>query len=146
MIKATQINSSDVVENFILVNSLSDFPNLIPFEDSHRIGFHKNANPTELVVKLKRDLLIKVAEGKATKLLDEVAKSKGYDSILSAVSYASIPGPYHAEGVSFATWRQSFWHRFYELFEALPEGGEFEATTIDNVFQMLPKFELMAQF
>ena len=38
-------------------------------------------------------------------MLDSAAKAKGYDSILSACSYAAYPNPFQAEGQEFVAWR-----------------------------------------
>lgn len=41
--------------------------------------------------------------------LDATAKAHGYDSIISACSYASAPNTYQAEGQAFLAWRAACW-------------------------------------
>ena len=41
--------------------------------------------------------------------LDTGAKLAGYDSILSACSYAGAPNAFQAEGISFINWRAAVW-------------------------------------
>lgn len=49
--------------------------------------------------------------------LDNTAKQKGYDGILSAASYAALPvgEPFQAEGVAYALWRSAVWVKCYEV-------------------------------
>ena len=56
-------------------------------------------------------------------MLDNAAKAKGYDSILSACSYAAYPNPFQAEGQEFVAWRGAVWAKCYEIL------GEVEAGT-----------------
>ena len=56
-------------------------------------------------------------------MLDSAAKAKGYDSILSACSYAAYPNPFQAEGQEFVAWRGAVWAKCYEIL------GEVEAGT-----------------
>lgn len=47
--------------------------------------------------------------------LDERARSKGYDDIVSACSYAAQPAgaPFQAEGAAFLQWRSAVWAKAY---------------------------------
>ena len=56
-------------------------------------------------------------------MLDNAAKAKGYDSILSACTYAAYPNPFQAEGQEFVAWRGAVWAKCYEIL------GEVEAGT-----------------
>ena len=56
-------------------------------------------------------------------MLDNAAKAKNYDSILSACSYAAYPNPFQAEGQEFVAWRGAVWAKCYEIL------GEVEAGT-----------------
>jgi len=47
--------------------------------------------------------------------LDEQAQAKGYDSILSACSYAAAPNVFQAEGQSFLNWRAACWSYCYQV-------------------------------
>ena len=56
-------------------------------------------------------------------MLDNAAKAKRYDSILSACSYAAYPNQFQAEGQEFVAWRGAVWAKCYEIL------GEVEAGT-----------------
>lgn len=47
--------------------------------------------------------------------MDEQAQKKGYDNILSACSYASIPNAFQAEAITFLEWRSACWAYGYQL-------------------------------
>lgn len=47
--------------------------------------------------------------------LDATARSRGYDSILSACSYAGAPNPYRAEGEAYLAWRGAVWAHGYQV-------------------------------
>lgn len=56
--------------------------------------------------------------------LDANAKSKGYDGILSAASYAGLPvgEPFQAEGLVFAKWRSAVWIACYSILADVQAG------------------------
>ena len=56
-------------------------------------------------------------------MLDSAAKTKGYDSVLSACSYAAYPNQFQAEGQEFLVKRSAVWAKCYEIL------GEVEAGT-----------------
>ena len=55
-------------------------------------------------------------------MLDSAAKAKGYDSILSACSYAAYPNPFQAEGQEFVAWRGAVWAKCYEILGEVKAG------------------------
>lgn len=69
--------------------------------------------------------------------LDAAAKAAGYDSILSACSYAGYANPFQAEGQSFVVWRGSVWEYCYAQL-ALVQAGTRPAPTIDELIAELP--------
>lgn len=60
--------------------------------------------PAELLVQTKRELTQAIQNH-----LDTTAQASGYDSIISASSYASVPGTFQAEGIAFTNWRTAVW-------------------------------------
>ncbi|SDO75797.1 hypothetical protein SAMN05216303_102279 [Rhodoferax sp. OV413] len=70
--------------------------------------------------------------------LDAAAKAKGYDNIVNAALRAAYPGPYHAEGVAFATWMDLTWQKSYELLAQWEAGSLSEPTTAE-LLAMLPE-------
>lgn len=63
--------------------------------------------------------------------LDGVAQQQGYDSILAACSYASVDGPWQAEGVAFAAWRNACWQAAFSRMET-------PVATVSQVIDALP--------
>ena len=61
--------------------------------------------------------------GAVQNMLDDAAKAKRYDSILSACSYAAYPNQFQADGQEFLVWRSDVWAKCYEIL------GEVEAGT-----------------
>lgn len=56
--------------------------------------------------------------------MDAAAKLKGYDSILSACSYAGAPNSFQAEGQSFLAWRAACWAYCYQVQAAVTAGTQ----------------------
>jgi hypothetical protein len=68
--------------------------------------------------------------------LDSTVKERGYDSILSACSYAtSSNAQYAAEGLACAAWRDAVWEAFFSILDAVSDGSYPEA---DAVIASLP--------
>ena len=65
-------------------------------------------------------------------MLDSAAKAKGYDSILSACSYAAYPNPFQAEGQEFVAWRGAVWAKCYEILREV-EAGTRPAPTVSEL-------------
>ncbi len=47
--------------------------------------------------------------------LDSEAMSRGYDSIISACSYAAAPNIFQAESLALLTWRSDVWNTCYGI-------------------------------
>lgn len=47
--------------------------------------------------------------------LDAAAQAEGYESIISACSYAGAPNPFQAESAAFLSWRASVWVHCYQV-------------------------------
>ena len=67
-------------------------------------------------------------------MLDSAAKAKGYDSILSACSYAAYPNPFQAEGQEFVAWRGAVWAKCYEILREVEEGAR-PAPTVPELLE-----------
>ena len=66
--------------------------------------------------------------------LDTTAQSKGYDSILSACSYAGYTNPFQTEGQAFTEWRGNVWAYCYTQIDIF-------TGTVEEFIATLPKFE-----
>ncbi|MBB5875904.1 hypothetical protein [Xanthomonas sp. 3498] len=68
--------------------------------------------------------------------LDQVAQSRGYDSIVSCASYAaSTNEQFRAEAAAAIAWRDAVYAKGYELLASTPEGVE----TPEAVLALLPQ-------
>lgn len=70
-------------------------------------------------------------------ILDKTATGKGYYSITSACSFASVDGVFQEEGIRFCKWREAVWTTYFSLL------GEDKLLTVDKkeLKNLLPKFE-----
>lgn len=73
--------------------------------------------------------------------LDAKARTKNYDDIVSACSYAGAPNPFQAEGVKFVAWRGGVWAKCYEIMGEVQTGGR-PAPTIAELIAELPEIVL----
>lgn len=73
--------------------------------------------------------------------LNAAARAKGYDSIVTAALRAGYPGPFHDEGVAFATWMDATYAQCYALL-AQWQAGELEEPTAADLIALLPTLEL----
>ncbi len=72
-------------------------------------------------------------------MLDNFAKTRGYDNILSACSYASSPtGRFAAEGQYCLNARDAVWSTLKNLLESVESGSATMPSTVDEVLTMLP--------
>ena len=78
-----------------------------------------------------------------TNLMNEKAKEKGYDNILSACSYSYFPNPFQEESTRFFVWRSKTWETFINYFNSLDKIN-LELITIEQYLeQHFIEFETM---
>lgn len=71
-------------------------------------------------------------------MLDDEAKSRGYDGILSLCSYATSSNPkFQAEGQAGVEWRDGVWAGAYAALEEWKSGGQ--KPTLEDLLASLPK-------
>ncbi|MBE3610486.1 hypothetical protein [Campylobacter californiensis] len=76
-------------------------------------------------------------------LLDTKAKERGYDNIISAVSYAAMPNPFYDEGVAFFKWRSEVYTYCYSILEKVRKGElEISEENIAKVMNDIPQLGL----
>ncbi len=73
--------------------------------------------------------------------LNAAARVKRYDSIRAAALRAGYPGPFHDEGMAFATWMDSVYAKCYEVL-AQVQAGDIEEPTLEQLIGMLPVLQL----
>lgn len=70
--------------------------------------------------------------------LDSEARTKGYDNILSACSYAAGNHPkYSVEGQACLAWREAVWDKGFEILNEVQSGAR-PIPTIEQVLSELP--------
>ena len=73
-------------------------------------------------------------------MLDDKAKERGYDSILSLCTYAtSTAAKFSKEGQAAVEWRDEVWAKGYTILADV-EGGERAIPTVDELLSELPVF------
>jgi hypothetical protein len=84
------------------------------------ISADKNGNPVLKDRNLpSNDELISQYNALAQKNLDDVAKSWGYDSLVSAASYSNSTNPqFKAESDALVAWRDTYWAKAYTIEES----------------------------
>lgn len=69
--------------------------------------------------------------------LDQVARARGYDSIISACSYAGANNPYQTEAAALLAWRAAVWQTCYAILADV-EAGHRAPPSIDDMLAELP--------
>ena len=72
--------------------------------------------------------------------IDSVAKSRGYDNISSIGKYLGYDNPFRAECEKLGLFNSSCWIKAYEI-QSDVEAGTIPMPTVDEVIEMLPKYE-----
>lgn len=97
-----------------------------------------NIKPAEQVVVEQEAAVKQQLESFVQKVLDEKARERNYDSILSLCSYATSLNPkFQAEAQSAVEWRDNVWETCYTLLEEV-EAGTREVPTEDELLALLP--------
>lgn len=65
--------------------------------------------------------------------MDSAAQARGYDSILSAVTYASEPSvpAYQIDGQAFRSWRSLVWQKCLDVMAAVKSGARATPTEVE---------------
>lgn len=99
-------------------------------------------SPVEVIAEPPVDLAVVEADmARAVQhILDSTANSRGYDSVLSAVSYAnSVIPQFAADAAAFSLWRDQCWAYAYQVLADV-QGGQRGIPTLDEFLAELPAF------
>jgi len=131
--RAAQIDSNNIVINFAEVASFEDGLFIEPANSV--IGAlwcgDKFSNPVPTPPTLE-NYISSIAE-----YLDVGAKKKNYDNIINAALRAGYAGPFHDEGVQYATWMDACWSNGYTLLSQV-ESGLIQKPTVEELLGTLP--------
>lgn len=89
-------------------------------------------------VTLSKEQKIAILTAAVQKVLDDTARTRNYDGIVSACSYAASTNPtFKAEGKLAVAWRDAVWSFCYELLADV-EAGLKPEPTVDSLIASLP--------
>lgn len=71
--------------------------------------------------------------------LDAGARTRNYDNIVSACSYAGAPNPFQEEGAAFLAWRGECWALCHQIMAGV-ESGQRAQPTIAELVALMPLF------
>jgi hypothetical protein len=71
--------------------------------------------------------------------MEDVARSKGYDNLMSACSYAAVANAFQAESQKFIEWRANCWMVCHHVL-AEAEAGNIAVPSEQELVAMLPVF------
>lgn len=73
-------------------------------------------------------------------ILDTKAKSKGYDDIVSACSYAGYENEFRSEGEAFGVWRAKCWRWGYDLLAKYQNTPTKNIPSIEEMLKSMPEY------
>lgn len=73
--------------------------------------------------------------------LDDAARAKNYDDIVSACSYAGYPNAFQSEAIAFGQWRANVWAYGYAELDKVMAGTR-QVPTITEILAELPELVL----
>lgn len=113
-------NSKERVDFFITEREVEE-----AYTDDEILGFITNAS-------------VATFEKAVQAMLDNTARSKGYDNVLSACTYAVARGRFQQEGIKFAEWRTDVWAYCYEELDKIQQGLR-TTPTVEQFLNELPQ-------
>lgn len=75
------------------------------------------------------------------KLLDDTAKTYGYDSIFSVCTYTGFTNEFQTEAITIAKWRSNVWSYCYQELDKITNNLRTEPT-IEEFLTELPQLNL----
>lgn len=111
--------------------------NLNHYNKESKTFFRPPPTNEELFNKAKSEFISKIDA-----LLNKEAQNKGYDNIVSAVSYAGYDNAFKAEAIAFGKWRAEIWTWGYGVMAKVKSGEIDINSDIDELIKSAPKLKL----
>ena len=110
-------------------------------EDGSYYTYYNQDGTADLAKELLEDKAntLQAMESAIQEYIDSQAKNRGYDSIVSACSYAGYTNEFQTEAVSLGVWRSAVWTKAYQV-QADVEAVTIPMPTVDELIAMLPIF------
>lgn len=127
------------------IHSSIPTPNVEVTDEEWKSALDKGANCIENGVPIIKDFRtpedVKADKLKSFELaikshLDDEAKAKGYESILSVCTYAGYTNPYQLEGQSFIQWRGLVWEYYYTELAKIEAGSRTEPSIEEFILEL----------
>lgn len=100
--------------------------------DSYQDGVFTSPTPDQPTTLDK----IQAAESAVEAMLNAGANKRGYDNIINAALRAGYAGPFHDEGVAYATWMDECWAKCYAVMADVKAMKRAEPTPAELVAEM----------
>ncbi len=85
-----------------------------------------------------REMLVATTKRIISAMLDSAVQTRGYDGIVSCISYVGDPNPkFDAEARAARDWRSAVYSAGYAILANVPEG----VSTPEQVLALMPKLE-----
>lgn len=82
-------------------------------------------------------------KARVDEIMNKEARARGYDDIVSAVSYAGYENAFQKEALAFGKWRSNVWSWGYSLLNQIQNSEiNINELNIDEVFKDMPRLEL----
>lgn len=104
----------------IQTNTISEFLEIFPYTSNPNSvwlleqGYEFYTPEPVVYIPTEQDIINNLVNA-VTNHLNEKAFEKNYDNIQSAALRAGYPGPFHDEGVIYATWMDACWSYCYQV-------------------------------
>lgn len=133
-------------ENLILIEDNILFDNITEEQKKYILADIKAWNvmveyTDQEILDIYTNNKIKKIKTRIELLMNSKAQEQGYDSILSACSYAGYPNDFQQEAIAFGTWRSSVWKYCYQELDKIQQGLRTEPT-IEEFLLELPQLNL----
>ena len=137
-----------IYDNYIVTPEGTFFLDALSKKELKRLGIEEKElplppkeKPRELSEEEKMTALKREFLGNVDEILNQEARKKGYDSIVTAVSYAGYENSFQAEGIKFGKWRSQVYEWGYALLKEIESGKRSLPQSFEEIKNDMPKFK-----